>query len=403
MNQSNNFTGQHIFSQILSLTSRESLSEVFRGTKANHYYKQLKGWEHFVSMMFCVLGNCQTLREITMGLEVYEGKLNHLGIEKAPARSTLSDANKNRPSDVFKAIYQHLQAQYTLVLSDSTLPKYVLQKLFLIDSTVFSLFKEILRTSGRGSLDGKRKGGIKKNAVLNAVSLMPELIRFTAAAVNDQQFLQYIQLPRGSYLTFDKGYNNYAQFAAFTEQGIFFITRQKENAVYTSLQEHAPKSNTPNAVLKDETIQQTYKDADGRDQTLCLRRIAWWNEEQKRVYEFITNNFDLPAKTVADIYRYRWQIELFFKKLKQNFPLQYFVGDNQNAIEIQIWCALIAMLLLQTIHSKNKCSLAFSNLVSIVRLHLYNYTSLAKIIAFYNKKKLRNSKTKPELNLFSSA
>ena len=198
MNQSNNFTGQHIFSQILSLTSKESLSEVFRGTKANHYYKQLKGWEHFVSMMYCVLGICQTLREITMGLEVYEGKLNHLGIKKAPDRSTLSDANKNRPSNVFKAICQHLQAQYTLVLSDSTLPKYVLQKLFLIDSTVFSLFKEILRTSGRSSLDGKCKGGIKKNAVLNAVSLMPELISFTAATVNDQQFLQYIKLPRGT-------------------------------------------------------------------------------------------------------------------------------------------------------------------------------------------------------------
>ena len=129
-----------------------------------------------------------------------------------PARSTLSDANKNRSSDVFKSIYHHLQAKYKLVLSDSTLPKYVLQKLFLIDSTVFSLFKEILKTSGRNALEGKRKGGIKKNAVLNGLSLMPQLVRFTAASVNDQQFLPYIQLPKGSYLTFDKGYNNYAQF-----------------------------------------------------------------------------------------------------------------------------------------------------------------------------------------------
>src|SRR5690606_31675530 len=149
----------------------------------------------------------------------------------------LSDANKNRSSTVFAQIYKTLSERYQLDLSDSTLPNAVLSKLFIIDSTVFSLFKEILKTSGRTPVNGKKKGGIKKNTMLNATSLMPVLIRFNAAADNDQQFLKYIDLPTGSYLTFDKGYNNYKQFAKFTAKGIFFITRQKDNAVYRAVSE----------------------------------------------------------------------------------------------------------------------------------------------------------------------
>lgn len=301
MNQSKNFVGQHIFAQILQLSSKEQLATVFGDTKTNRYYKTLKGWEHYVSMLFCVLGGCTSLREISYGLTAYEGKLQHLGIARPPARSTLSDANKHRPSKVFESIYKKLNAQYGTVLSDSTLPKYVFQQLFVIDSTVFTLFKEILKTSGRYSLDGKRKGGIKKNTLLSGSTLLPQLVRFNAAADNDQQFLQHVQLPKGSYLVFDKGYNNYTQFAAYEAQGIYFITRQKENAAYTSIEEKELKGNAPNALLKDEVIEQRYKDATGAEQIVRLRRIAWWHEPQQRVYEFITNHFDLPAKTIADI------------------------------------------------------------------------------------------------------
>lgn len=231
---------------------------------------------------------------------------------------------------------------------------------------------------------------------------MPQLVRFNAAADNDQRFLQHIQLPKGSYLVFDKGYNNYAQFAAYATQGIYFITRQKENTVYSCVEEKELKRNAPNALLKDEIIEQRYKDAMGAEHLLRLRRIAWWHEPQKRVYEFIPNHFDLPAKTVADIYRYRWKIELFFKKLKQSFPLQYFVGDNQNAIEIQIWCSLIALLLLQVLHTKHQSKLAFSNLTAIIRLHLYNYISLPKILRLYNQKRKQNAISATGLSLFSS-
>jgi len=401
MNKTTTFVGQHIFSQILSLSSKESLSNIFVSTAANKWYKSIKAWDHYVTMMFCVLSNCSSLREIQMGLEAFGGKLNHLNLDKVPPRSTLSDANKNRPSSIFGKIYEGLSSRYRLNLSDSTLPKAVLSKLFIIDSTVFSLFKAILKTSGRTPKDGKKKGGIKKNTMLEGNSLMPVLIRFNAAADNDQQFLKYINLPAGSYLTFDKGYNDYKYFGRFTQKGIFFITRQKDNAVYTTVAESILTKNTPDAVLKEEIIQQTYTDENKKEQILELRRIAWWDVKGGRVYEFITNNFELDAATIAEIYRYRWRIELFFKKLKQNFPLQYFVGDNQNAIEVQIWCALIAVLLLTVIHERNKSRISFSNVATLLRIHLVGYISITELLAFHNKKRLRGKKEVQEINLFS--
>ena len=172
--------------------------------------------------------------------------------------------------------------------------------------------------------------------MLDGATLMPILIRFNAAADNDQQFLEFIKLPEGSYLTFDKGYNNYQQYATFTATGVFFITRQKDNAVYKSVSEKILTAQMPDAIFKEEIIEQNYKDVNGKMQDLQLRRIAWWDSKGKRVYEFISNNFELEAQVIADIYSYRLRIELFFKKLKGNFPLHYFLGDNQNAIEIQI-------------------------------------------------------------------
>jgi len=400
MNQSNNYFGQHIFSQVTSLCSRSILQDCIQKTGANRCYKQLKTYEHFIAMLYCVITGSTSLREIESGLGIAQGKLNHLGIDYVPPRSTLSDGNKNRPSAVFKSIYEHLYSLYKPSISDSSLPKAVVNKLFLLDATVFSLFKAILKTSGRHADNGKKKGGIKKNTVLHGNTLMPHFIEFSAAANHDQQIFKALKLPTGSYIVFDKGYNNYKQFAAFSQAGIFFITRQKENAVYTSMIECLHDDSSANAILKEELIMQEFADDNGTRQQLTLRRIAWWDETQQRVYEFITNNFELEATTIANLYRYRWQIELFFKKLKQNFPLQYFVGDNQNAIEIQIWVSIIALLLLSVIHSNNKTSMAFSVFVTVLKLHLFNYISITYLLNSYKKKYRKETGS---LSLFSSA
>lgn len=400
MNQSTNYFGQHLFSQVTILCNRAVLKSVITNTNANRYYKRLHFYEHFISMMYCVLAGCTSLREIESGLGLAQGKLNHLNIDYVPPRSTLSDGNKNRPSSTFKAVYEHLYLKYRPSLSDSTLPKAILQKLFLLDATVFGLFKAILKTSGRHAANGKKKGGIKKNTVIDATSMMPSFIQFDAAADSDQRIYKNLSLPAGSYIVFDKGYNNYRQFAAFSQSGIYFITRQKDNAVFTDVMECLHDESTPDNILKEAIIEQTYKDEIGQLQTLKLRRIAWWDKEKQRCFEFITNNTELDAATIAQLYKYRWKIELFFKKLKQNFPLQYFVGDNQNAIEIQIWSALIALLLLSTIHHQHKSKMAFSVFVSVIRLHLFNYISITNLLAQYQKN--RASRISAQ-DLFSSA
>jgi hypothetical protein len=397
MNQSNNFSGQHIFSQLTKLCNRSSLSELISETKADRYYKHLKCFEHFISMLYCAVSGCTSLREIVSGLGVAQGKLNHLGISYVPPRSTLSDGNKNRPASVFKNIYQHFYQKYKPSLSDSRLPKVIIQKLFLIDSTVFGLFKAILKTSGRYSDNGRKKGGIKKNTVIEGSSLMPCFIQFSAATDNDQQIYKTLSLPEGSYVVFDKGYNNYRQFAHFTQSGIRFVTRLKENALYESEYECMHEKQSPRrGILSEESIFIQYKDDAGKQRTLRLRRIAWWDEKREILYELITNDFLLEALIIVQLYLYRWKIELFFKKLKQNFPLQSFVGDNQNAIEIQIWCALIALLLLSAIHQQHQSKIAFAVFVSILRLHLFNYISLKELLHEYQ---IKRTKAPPNYNL----
>jgi hypothetical protein len=204
-------------------------------------------------------------------------------------------------------------------------------------------------------------------------------------------------------VTFDRGYTSYRWYAQLTQNQVFFITRQREDAGYESVSEALLDDSVPSAVMKDETIRLTYRDSNRRmvAEPILLRRIAWWDEKTNRQYVFITNNFDLNAATIAGIYQYRWQIELFFKKLKQNFQLQYFVGDNQNAIEIQIWCALIAVLLLSVIHHQNSSKLAFSNVITLLRIHLTGYISIAGLLALHSKPRKRPERLRPQHDLFT--
>ena len=236
----------------------------------------------------------------------------------------------------------------------------------------------------------KSKGGMKVNTLLQAETHMPSFINYMAAALHDQQFYSYIkELPQNSIIVFDKAYINYHQFDAFGQRDIFYVTRQKDNAVYTSMEEFDLPADP--GILKDERIEVRYKQPH-QDKTLQMRRVAVYSEKYQTAFVFITNNFELSASEIAAIYQNRWQIEIFFKKLKQNFPLTYFYGDNTNAIEIQIWCALIALLLLQVIHKEQKSKMAFSILAAIVRLHLMNYVSLSSIVETYKARRLRKKK-----------
>jgi hypothetical protein len=231
MNKSTAFVGQPVFSQLLSLIDKPILRETILEHKANRFYKKLFLWDHLVSMIYGVYTYCTSLRELQHGLEICQGKLNHLNLDRVPPRSTLSDGNMNRPSKVFGTIYQKLYSTYKNTISDSRMKNDAIKSLYILDSSTISLYKAILKPAGRKRKDGKSKGGMKVHTLLNADTNMPSFIKYSAAALHDQQFYKYIkELPDHSIIAFDKAYINYSQFDAFTERNIYYVTRQKDNA-----------------------------------------------------------------------------------------------------------------------------------------------------------------------------
>jgi hypothetical protein len=375
MNKSTNFSGQPVISQVLKYISRSIITRTAKSHQGDRYYKRFKTYDHLVTMIFATLSGCSSLREVSSIMLACEGKINHLGLTRFPKRSTLSDANKNRPSTLFAALYGQLYDQYKQFLSDSSPRNLPVKDLKIVDSSTISLFSDILKGAGRNPAEGKKKGGMKMHTMINAQEDVPCLVRFTSAATHDHTFLKELDLRKGSFVVFDKGYVDYLQYHRWTLDDIYFVTRQKDNAVYKSLEEFDIDESTHSGILKDERIEIT-KDK----QAITLRRVAFYHQEQNKVYEFISNNFELKADTIAEIYKQRWQIETLFKRLKQNFPLKYFLGDNQNAIEIQIWVSLIIQLIMLVIQRKAKRKWAFSNMMSVIRYHLTTYIDLFKFL-----------------------
>jgi hypothetical protein len=403
MDKSTNLTGQPIFGQLLQMIKRGQIHTIARNQGTDRYYKKFTTYKHLITMLYLAFEGCTSIREVTTGLLACSSKLFHLGLDYSPKRSTLSDANKKRNSSVFKAIYMKLYLTYAELLSDSRLSKIDLKRLFIIDSTTISLFKAILKGAGRKPIDtNKQKGGIKAHTMINAYENVPCLIRYSAAAKHDHTFLKEINLPKGSFITFDKAYNDYLQYKRFTDNEIWFVTLQKENAIYQLGQEYDIPQDIDEGVIKDESIILTYKE-DGLDKQITLRRIAYWAEDRQRLLIFISNNFELSADLIALIYKKRWQIETLFKQIKQNFPLKYFLGDNVNAIEIQIWVSLIANLLISVVKSRLKRNWSFSNMTSIIRQHLMNYINIYSFLNNPEKAWLRiiaKEKAKYENSLF---
>ena len=380
MNKSTNFTGQPIFGQILQMIKRGQIQTIARKQGTDRYYKKFTTYKHLVTMLYLAFEGCTSIREVTTGLLACSTKLFHIGMDYSPRRSTLSDANRKRDSSVFQTIYMKLYQNYSGFLSDSRLSKIDLKRLFIVDSTTISLFKAILKGAGRKPKDpSKQKGGIKAHAMINAYENVPCLIRYSAAAKHDHTFLKEINLPKGSFITFDKAYNDYLQYKRFTDNGVWFVTLQKENAIYQIGEEYDIPDNIDEGVIKDEAIFLSYQE-NGQEKKIKLRRVAYWANDRQRLLIFISNNFELSADMIALIYKKRWQIETLFKQLKQNFPLKYFLGDSVNAIEIQIWVSLIANLLLSVIKSRLNRNWSFSNMASIIRLHLMNYINIYKFL-----------------------
>lgn len=383
------FVGQPIFKQILNLVNAINLQGIITKHNSDYYYKAFKTKTHLTTLLFGIFSRCDSMTEICEGLRALSGKLNHLGLEKAPAKSTASDGNRNRSDKVFEDIYFSLVKKYQSFLSDSRTYGLTFKEVLLIDSTTIRLFSDILKGVGRNPKgDGKKKGGLKVHMLIDAVQSVGRFIKITAAKVHDKNFLKSLELISHSMVVFDRAYNYYHQFALWTQKQVFFVTRLKKNAVYTVVQvsrTHYRKKGQAK-VLRDEIIELEYnpEDENGQKQTktklnLRLRKVCY-QDEKNRYYEFLTNNFEITAEEVAFLYKKRWGIELLFKKMKQNFQLHYFYGENETAIRTQVWCTLIAQLLLTVIQKMAQAKKAFSVVASLVRIHLISLLDVYELL-----------------------
>ena len=407
MSKGTNFSGQPVLSQLIKLMDRHKINVLASKSGANRYTKHLYGYSHLVVMLYAVLSNLRSLREVCLGFAANATRMNHLGIDHMICRSTLSDANKRRDSNFFGSIYRSLYSRYAPVLSDSLSKKEVSTKLYVMDSTTISLFSQILRGTGRNSKNGKKKGGIKAHTIIEENIDLPVFVDFTAGIVHDHELMRRLfDLPHGSFIAFDMGYTDYLLWKQLDEAGYRFVCRLKDNAKFKIIEwRKCPEKD----IIADQIIEFTYdkyverplteeemSHRRGRrpksgvvtvkervQGTYRCRRIVRLTDDGKDTVEFVTNVLDpneMSAEQVCETYRRRWTIESLFKRLKQNFPLKYFLGDNVNAIEIQIWVTMIAYLLLRVMQVKSMSKLAFSNIVMLTRVTLGSYIDIVTLL-----------------------
>ena len=360
-----------IFGQILHLFPKREFFEAVEATRAEKGAKGFSCWEQFVAMMFCQLGQANSLREICGGLASCFGKARHLGIQDAPKRSTLAYANEHRPWQLYEELFQQLltQCRGLAVQQSAGRRKFRFKhKLISLDATVIDLCASVFDWARFR----RTKGAVKLHLLLDHDGFLPCYAVITEGKQHEIGVARQLRYEPGTLLVMDRGYNDYSWFADLTRQGVYFVTRMKDNADYIVVEERELPCRK--GLLRDQVIC-FYKQA--RDEQECyFRRVEFYDEEQDRVLVFVTNHLTLAAATVAGVYKQRWQIELFFKALKQSFRVKTFVGTSANALKTQIWAALIAMLLIKYLQLKATFGWSLSNLVALLRQQLFVYRDL---------------------------
>ena len=355
-----------IFSQILQLVPRLEFEAAVQ--KGKHRQHGFASWDQFGAMMFCQLGHAQSLREITGGLASCEGKLKHLGMDGAPARSTLAYANENRPWQLYEEVFQTVLGRCRDEAQNHKRKFRFKHKLLSIDATMVELSLSMFDWA----VYKQTKGALKLHMVLDHDGYLPCYAVLTDGKESEISVAKSMTFQPGTMLVFDRGYPDHDWWLSLTRSKVNFVTRLKDNVSYGVVSEReAPKGGD---IIRDEVIVLTSQQEIGSE--ACLRRIEVWVEDRKETMVFVTNNLKLAASTIAAIYKERWQIELFFKALKQSLKIKTFVGTSENAVQIQIWTALIAMLLLKYLQLRSTFAWSFSNLVALIRHQLFVYRDL---------------------------
>lgn len=357
-----------VFGQILQIFPQSEFCKAISETRSEKGAKGFKCWQQFVAMLFCQLGQAHSLREICGGLATCLGKLKHLGVKSAPNKSTLSYANEHRPWQLYQKIFYQMLGKCRALAMGKKKFKFK-NKLFSLDATVIELCASLFDWAKFRTT----KGAVKLHLLLDHEGYLPVFAHITDGKTQDVKIAQNFSFSKGSIIVMDRGYADYGLFGKWTSSGVYFVTRLKENTVFEVLEERCVPQNRN--ILKDQII---------RLSGICglkkcphhLRRIEVWDEENQQVIVLLTNHLDFGATTVARIYKDRWQIEIFFKTIKQNLKIKTFVGTSSNALMIQIWTALIAILILKYLKFKSRFGWSLSNLVAMLRYNLFTYRDL---------------------------
>ncbi len=357
-----------VFSQVLGLIDRQVFERLVREHQTEYAAKGFSSWDQFVAMLFCQFAHCESLREICAGLASCGGKLRHFGLEGGPKRSTLSYANRNRPWELYRSLFfatlekvqEHCGGKRRFRFRN---------KLFSVDASVIELCASIFDWAHFQRV----KGGAKLHLVLEHETLLPVFAEITAADTPDVKVAHRLRFPPNSLVVMDRGYFDFSLFKNWDDAGVYFVTRLKGKTRYEIVEEYEVPQNRN--ILRDCLVEWT--GCIGRRKKPPLTRlIEVWDPEQERSYTLLTNHRSFGASTIAKIYKDRWQIELFFKAIKQNLKLRSFVGTSYNAVSTQIWTALIATLLLKYIQRRVRARWSLSNLVAMLRLNLLTHKNL---------------------------
>lgn len=379
MSKSSHFFGQPMYGQVIKLLDKSKILELSRENGGERYTKRFNCWIHLVVMLYAVIMRFDSLREITASLLAEARKLAHLGISFKIGRSTLADANKRRPEVIFEGIYRHLYATYRHTLSSDSrsrkTPKWM-KRLQIIDSTTITLFSNMLfKGVGRHPKTGKKKGGIKVHTVIHANEGVPSDIKFTSAATNDSFMLKPSSLKQGDIMAMDRAYIDYAKFEELTRRKVIYVTKMKKSLKYKILSDTMYQ--TPEGLMEVRIQKVEFSKRVSKGETITHQaRIVTYVDTTKvrpKLIALLTNDMEWDPSEIIAIYRQRWEIELLFKQMKQNFPLKYFYGESANAIKIQIWVTLIANLLLMVMQKGLRRKWSFSGLATMVRINMMYY------------------------------
>ena len=361
--------GSNIFGQILKIIDRNDFHKTVANYSSDKYSKGFNSWDHFVSMIFCQLAMAKSLREICDGLRSCAGKVGHLGMFRLPTKSNLSYVNSHRSHEFFEALFYQLLTKMQVERFPRKKKFRFKNKLYSYDATTIDLCLSMFDWAHYR----KTKGAVKLHLLLDHDGYLPTFANITDGKTHEVNIARELKLAPGSIIALDRGYNDYSLFNDWTEGGVWFVTRMKTNATYDVVETHqipAIKN-----IISDETIQFTGYVAK-KECPVSLRKVVVWDDLNNKEIILLTNNMKLAASTISAIYKDRWEIELFFKVIKQNLRIKTFIGTSANAVKIQIWTALIAILLLKYLKFKSKLRWAVSNLVALIRLNLFVYTDL---------------------------